>query len=237
MSFCTCQLHCYCLLSSFCSVSRIGQRQPAACARCFLRCWGRCLPYRCFDDNIAGLCSYASDAQKSIPGLSFPTLSPSPSLASPAPRLISRSGCNVTLGATVDYCQMSWNGLSNEGGVMLGMMLHTNRGLTTLDLSSNRMGPEAAFVMAEALKRNPTLETLNVADNPLGARGSLRPNSGWYRAVLARWHKDARRCCDEAIVMLTTRILIVYYKRINNSCKACGKFGEMFQPRGLAPTW
>ena len=62
--------------------------------------------------------------------------------------------------------------IGDEGSRALAEALKTNGALTTLDLMGNSIGDEGARALAEALKTNGALTTLNLQGNSIGTEGA-----------------------------------------------------------------
>ena len=58
---------------------------------------------------------------------------------------------------------ISWNGFGDEGAKMVGEALKFNSSLESLDLSNNRIGAKGVFALADGLGNNNTLKTLKVS--------------------------------------------------------------------------
>jgi Ran GTPase-activating protein (RanGAP) involved in mRNA processing and transport len=65
---------------------------------------------------------------------------------------------------------MSYNGFREEGAKALAELLHTNTGITYLNLSGNSIGPEGARAIADAIVTKVRDRGLNTTD-----RSSYRP--------------------------------------------------------------
>eukprot|EP00210_Caulerpa_lentillifera_P000859 g832.t1 len=74
--------------------------------------------------------------------------------------------------SSVQYLDLSWNGLQSEGVLHMGEMLSINLGLKTLNLMSTRTGTEGCLALAEGLKSNNTLESIILDGNPIGDSGA-----------------------------------------------------------------
>jgi Ran GTPase-activating protein (RanGAP) involved in mRNA processing and transport len=72
---------------------------------------------------------------------------------------------------SITNLSLSNNGIGDEGGIYLGQALLLNETLHTLDLSCCRLGPGAALVMSQGVRRNATLRRLICDSNPLGEPG------------------------------------------------------------------
>ena len=67
---------------------------------------------------------------------------------------------------------MRWNKIGDEGANAIAEALKVNAVVTTLDLSGNNIGVEGAKAIAEALKVNAVLTKLNLKYNsPMGDAG------------------------------------------------------------------
>jgi len=64
------------------------------------------------------------------------------------------------------------NQIGDEGAATLAEALKHNTSLTTLDLRGNRIGDEGAAMLAEAVQHNTSLTTLNLAGNRIGDEGA-----------------------------------------------------------------
>ena len=73
------------------------------------------------------------------------------------------------------------NSIGNEGAVYLADALKVNTTLTSLNLSDNIIGKEGEAYLADALKVNTTLTSLNLYVNSLGNGGSERIGIGLKR--------------------------------------------------------
>ena len=95
------------------------------------------------------------------------------------PADISNAGaCALATGilanSTIQDLDLSWNGVTEVGGLRFGEVLGVNRSLTRLSLASNRITAPAAAVIADALRYNTVIETMDLCNNPLGTRGPRR---------------------------------------------------------------
>jgi NLR family CARD domain-containing protein 3 len=57
-------------------------------------------------------------------------------------------------------------------GQQLADALKGNSSLTSLDMGGNNIGPEGITVVLNALRGNDTLETLELSYNPIGDKGA-----------------------------------------------------------------
>jgi len=85
---------------------------------------------------------------------------------------------------------LAWNGISDEGGVLLGQVIRDNSSLESIDVSHNRIGPNGAASLAMGIKTNVTLKILILSDNPLRDTGAasivraIRDNNSLQTVVL-----------------------------------------------------
>ncbi|CAM9943038.1 unnamed protein product, partial [Scytosiphon promiscuus] len=70
--------------------------------------------------------------------------------------------------------ELSFNGLADGFGVVIGTMLGENMSLLVLDLSRNHLEEPAALSIASGLESNRSLTTLKLGWNNLGRDGTLR---------------------------------------------------------------
>ena len=72
-----------------------------------------------------------------------------------------------------DYTELDWynRGVGDEGIKALAEMLKKNTILNTLNIEYNRFGAEGVKAMAEMLMTNKTLNTLHISYNNIGAEG------------------------------------------------------------------
>eukprot|EP00667_Euglena_gracilis_P030533 EG_transcript_42343 len=66
----------------------------------------------------------------------------------------------------------SGNKMGPEGAKAVAEALRHNATLHTVNLSWNKMGPEGAKAVAEALRHNATLHTVNLSWNKMGPEGA-----------------------------------------------------------------
>eukprot|EP00959_Pyramimonas_sp_CCMP1952_P231140 4831784-Pyramimonas_sp.AAC.1 len=88
---------------------------------------------------------------------------------------------------SLEALSLAWNGLGEEGGVAVGIMLAKNDKLRDVDLSHTGIGPRTALSLAEGLRSTsstPSLtRALQLAGNALGLAG-LR-----YLSTCVRFHR------------------------------------------------
>ncbi|XP_043273307.1 leucine-rich repeat-containing protein 74B-like [Venturia canescens] len=79
----------------------------------------------------------------------------------------------LTKNKTLEYLNMSENGLGSETTPALAYFIAKSKKLRELDLSGNRFTESDANQIAAALSSNKCLEVLRLGNNPLGASGAL----------------------------------------------------------------
>ena len=62
---------------------------------------------------------------------------------------------------------------SAQGFAILANKLKTNNTLKSLNVEENRIGPECAFYVVEMLQKNKTLKSLNISDNNISPDGYI----------------------------------------------------------------
>jgi Ran GTPase-activating protein (RanGAP) involved in mRNA processing and transport len=72
---------------------------------------------------------------------------------------------------TVRHFCMSWNGMGDEGGEVLGEIIKGSMVLEVVDVSHNRIGPKGAEAIAKGIQENGTLVRLVLSNNPLQDQG------------------------------------------------------------------
>ena len=86
---------------------------------------------------------------------------------------IGPAGCScfaeaLVTNSTIANFDISWNGIEEEAGIKFGEMLLRNTRLKRLNMSNCRITFPAAKVIAESLKFNSTLSSIDLSNNPLG---------------------------------------------------------------------
>jgi hypothetical protein len=75
--------------------------------------------------------------------------------------------------------------------------LQLNKGLLTIDLSANNIGPKAGNKLSDAMAANSTATSLILDHNRLGNQGVAALCTGLEKnTTLSRWCKRARCSCD-----------------------------------------
>jgi len=75
---------------------------------------------------------------------------------------------------------LSYNGFGCNGGELLGDALHFNHHLKQVNLAHNNITPRACFTIATGIRCSPTVEFVNLSNNPIGeyaARALMMLNS------------------------------------------------------------
>lgn len=67
------------------------------------------------------------------------------------------------------HLDLSWNGVGESSGIRIGEALAVNTRLKRLNISSCRITYPVARVIADSLRFNTTLNTIDLSNNPLGA--------------------------------------------------------------------
>ena len=93
-------------------------------------------------------------------------------------RLLAKSLENNTSCHSID---LSRKALTDEDGVSLAGMLHTNKHLHVLTLEGNKLGLKACKAFADALANNSTLKTLNLESNNITFNGSEQSGVQIYK--------------------------------------------------------
>jgi Ca2+-binding EF-hand superfamily protein len=78
----------------------------------------------------------------------------------------------VAVNKTLTFLDLSYNGLGNDAGELMGDSLMQNRVLRTLLLANNNFGSVAAFTLAVGVIDNPCIRRLNIDENPIGVAGA-----------------------------------------------------------------
>merc|ERR1712096_569572 len=81
------------------------------------------------------------------------------------------SSLSAQLGTT--EVRAAGEGIGWQGAVALAEALKTNTTVQTIDLGSNRIGPEGAVALAEALKTNTTVQKIDLGSNSIGPEGAV----------------------------------------------------------------
>ena len=63
---------------------------------------------------------------------------------------------------------LGWNGLGDAGMKAISDMLGANAALTHLDVSHNRVNPQGCLDLAEGIRSNNNLLSLELGFNPMG---------------------------------------------------------------------
>ena len=63
---------------------------------------------------------------------------------------------------------LGWNSLGDAGITAVSHMLASNAGLTHMDLSHNRIDPQGCLDLAEGIRNNHSLLSLELGFNPMG---------------------------------------------------------------------
>eukprot|EP00854_Cymbomonas_tetramitiformis_P024083 gene24083-29227_t len=91
----------------------------------------------------------------------------------------------------LEYLNISWNGVEDEGGQYFGEMLKDNEFLKSLDMSHTRIGPEACMVISDGCINNSCLEELHLNYNPCGQEG------GRHLMLMLQHNDFLQRLCLE----------------------------------------
>ena len=65
---------------------------------------------------------------------------------------------------------LAWNGLGNEGALAIADCIRNNHLIHTIDISYNRITPDGAYILSKGPETNETLQILAVSSY---TRGSL----------------------------------------------------------------
>ena len=101
--------------------------------------------------------------------------------------LILNEGLNIN--NTIKRFNLAWNGIDDEGGVVLGKIIGENA-IEEIVVSHNRIGVKGAEAIAKGIKSSSALTTLVLDDNPLKDDGcvaiirALRENTTLQRVSL-----------------------------------------------------
>ena len=60
---------------------------------------------------------------------------------------------------------LAWNGLGDEGTLAVADCIRNNHLIHTIDITSNRITPDGAYILSKGLEANETLQTLAVSFN------------------------------------------------------------------------
>ena len=71
-------------------------------------------------------------------------------------------------------CNLSWNGVENEGALALADAIKSTDILKEIDVTNTRINTEAAVNLAKGLAVNETLMILKVTNNFFCVRGRMR---------------------------------------------------------------
>ena len=87
-------------------------------------------------------------------------------------------GKMIETNTTLTTLNLSSNKIGYKGAVSIGQGLEKNTTLTTLDLSNNRIGNEGAVSIGQGLEKNTTLTTLYLWSNKIGNEGAVSIGQG-----------------------------------------------------------
>ena len=71
-------------------------------------------------------------------------------------------------------CNLSWNGVENEGALAIADAIKSTDILKEIDVTNTRINTEAAVNLAKGLAVNETLMILKVTNNCFCVRGRMR---------------------------------------------------------------
>jgi len=79
---------------------------------------------------------------------------------------------SVAFNSTLTYIDLSYNGLGQAAGEVLGDSLLTNKTLQYLDLTNNNINHSACFTICVAVQENFAMKELLLSENPIGELGA-----------------------------------------------------------------
>jgi len=79
---------------------------------------------------------------------------------------------SLKINQSLTHLDLSYNGLGNQGGEVLGESLQHNKRLISLNLAQNKLQARAVFTILSGVRTCHSMRSLDLSDNPIGEMGA-----------------------------------------------------------------